>query len=142
MLLNDVLIPKLLSNPFASLPFTNLDFLFQRSVHFDCIINPPFFVLKVFKFKFLVFFYTLHNKSPFSFIALVSKKTEDKLLIHILDHIRFSILSLKFLSVKQIARFDFPLILFVEIRTTLFVLKTLIYYALHLKHFVFSNFVY
>ena len=56
ILLNGVLIPKLLNNPFASCSFTNLDFLIPQSAHFDCIISPPFFALKIFEFKFLVFF--------------------------------------------------------------------------------------
>ena len=47
ILLNVVLIPKLISNPFASCSFTNLDFLNPHSVHFDCIINLPFFLLKI-----------------------------------------------------------------------------------------------
>ena len=66
-----VLIPKLLSNPFVSCSFTNLDFLFPHSVHFDCIIKLPFFVLKIFEFKLSVFsilytislhiFYNIHQ---------------------------------------------------------------------------------
>ena len=56
MILNGVLIPKLLNKPFASYSFTNLDFLIPQSAHFDCIINLPFFVLKIFEFKFSVFF--------------------------------------------------------------------------------------
>ena len=58
ILLNDVLIPKLLNKPFASRSFTNLDFL--HFVHFDCIINLPFFVLKIFEIKVSDFFSTLH----------------------------------------------------------------------------------
>ena len=54
ILLKGVLIPKLLSNPFASYYFTNLDFLNPHLVHFDCIINLPLFVLKTFELKFLV----------------------------------------------------------------------------------------
>ena len=56
MILNGVLIPKLLNKPFASYSFTNLDFLIPQSAHFDCIINLPFFALKIFEFKFSVFF--------------------------------------------------------------------------------------
>ena len=55
ILLKGVLIYKLLKNPFASCSFTNLDFLFPHSVHFDCIINVPFFVSKIFESKFIVF---------------------------------------------------------------------------------------
>ena len=62
ILLSSVFIPKLLSNPFASCSLTNLDFLIPHIAHFDCIINLLFFVLKIFKFKFQYFLYTLHNK--------------------------------------------------------------------------------
>ena len=55
ILLEGVLIPKLLSNPFASCFFTNLDFLIPHSAHFDCMISLQFFVLKIFEFKFSVF---------------------------------------------------------------------------------------
>ena len=55
-LFNGVLILKLLSNPFASYSFTNLDFSIQRSAHFDCIINLLLFVLKIFVSKFLIFY--------------------------------------------------------------------------------------
>ena len=53
--LNSNLIPKLLSNPFASYSFTNLDFLIPHSAHFECMINLLFPVLKIFEFKFFVF---------------------------------------------------------------------------------------
>ena len=56
ILLNGVLIPKLLNKPFVSCYFTNLDFLDPNSAYFDYIINLPFFVLKIFEFKFSVFF--------------------------------------------------------------------------------------
>ena len=55
ILLNGVLIPKSLNETFASCFLTNRDFLFQHSAHFDCIINLPFFVLKIFGFRFSVF---------------------------------------------------------------------------------------
>ena len=38
VLYSGVLIPKLLSNPFASCSFTNLDFLILHSTHYDRII--------------------------------------------------------------------------------------------------------
>ena len=62
ILLKGVLIPKLLSNPFASCLFTNLDFLNPQSGHFDNIISLPFFGLKIFEFKFSFFFYIFYNK--------------------------------------------------------------------------------
>ena len=74
MLLKDLLVPKLLNNPFASCSFTNLDFVFPHSVHLDCIINLPFFVLKIFRFKFSLFSYALSNKFSCSFITSVGKK--------------------------------------------------------------------
>ena len=72
--LKGVLIPKLLSNLFASCSFTNLDSLVPHSGDFDCIINLPVFVLKIFEFKFSVFLPHLTNKFPCSFIRSVSKK--------------------------------------------------------------------
>ena len=47
---------ELLNDPFGSCSFTNLRFLYPDLAHFDCIISPPFFLLKIFQFKFLVFF--------------------------------------------------------------------------------------
>ena len=82
--MNGVSIPKLLNNPFTSCSFTNLEFLNRHSVHFDCIVNLPFFVLKTIEFNFS---FTLRNKSPCSLITSLSKKTEDKFLIHFLHHI-------------------------------------------------------
>ena len=63
ILLNGVLIPKLLNKPFSSCSFTNLDFLIPQSVHFDCISNIQYFVLKIFEYKFSVFFlhFTWHK---------------------------------------------------------------------------------
>ena len=55
ILLNGVLIPKLLNKFFASCSFRNLEFLNPYSIHFDCIVNLPFFVLKIFESKFSVF---------------------------------------------------------------------------------------
>ena len=72
---NHVLRPKLFNNPFASCSFTNLDFLIPQSAHFDCIINLPFFVLKIFQFKFSVFLCTSYNKSAcFFLIKYISKE--------------------------------------------------------------------
>ena len=56
ILLNGGLIPKVLNKPFAYCSFTNVDFLNPYLTHFDGIIILPFFVLKVFGFKFSVFF--------------------------------------------------------------------------------------
>ena len=58
-----VLIPKLLNKPLASCSFTNLDFLIPQTEHFDCIISLLSFVLKIFEFRFSVFFSTLHARS-------------------------------------------------------------------------------
>ena len=52
ILLNSVSIPKLLNNPFASCSFTNIEFLNLHLAHFDCIINLPCVVLKIFEFIF------------------------------------------------------------------------------------------
>ena len=45
-LLNGVLIPSLLNNPFASCFLINLDFLVPHIAHFDNIIRLPLLVLE------------------------------------------------------------------------------------------------
>ena len=62
ILFNGVLIPKLLSNPFCSCSFINLEFLIPHIVNFDCTIILSLFVLKIFESNFPVFCCTLHNK--------------------------------------------------------------------------------
>ena len=86
ILLTRVLRPKLLNSPFGSCFFTNLNFLFLQSAHFDCIINLPLFVLKIFEFNFPYFFYTSYNKFLRSFIKYISK--EKNILLTVLTHIR------------------------------------------------------
>ena len=101
--------------PFIFCSFTNLDFLIPHLVHFDCIITLLFFVLKIFEFKFPgFFFYTLHNMFSFYFTTSASKKRM------INFYFPFQIFIFKFISksfFSQIAHFDFPLILFFEIRS-------------------------
>ena len=55
ILLNGILIPKLLNNPFASCSFINLDFLLPHTAHFDDRFNLPFLVSIVFASIFFVF---------------------------------------------------------------------------------------
>ena len=62
MLVNGVLIPKLLNNPFVSCSFKNFDFLLPHIAHFDNIIVTPFLVFETPAFMLSVFFYTLDNK--------------------------------------------------------------------------------
>ena len=62
--------------------FHNFDFLISQSAHFDCIVNLPFFVLKISEFKDLDFFYTLHNKSIIKYII------KGNVLVAILNHAR------------------------------------------------------
>ena len=66
--------PNLLDSSFASCSFINPDFLVPQSAYFDCTIDIPFLVWKIFEFKFKYFFYTLHNKFAGSFITSDSKK--------------------------------------------------------------------
>ena len=54
-LLNGVLIPKLLNNPFGSWFLINLDFLLPHIAHFDNIAL-PLLVLETLEFMFSVFF--------------------------------------------------------------------------------------
>ena len=56
ILFNDVLIPKLLNNPFACCSLINFDFLLPHMVHFDKIIILPLTVSETFGFIFSVFF--------------------------------------------------------------------------------------
>ena len=51
-LLNGVLIPNLLNNPFASCLLINLDFLLLHIAHFDNIITLPLLVLETCGFIF------------------------------------------------------------------------------------------
>ena len=59
-LLNGVLIPNLLNNPFASWFLINLDFLLPHIAHFDNIITLPSLVPEISGFIFFVCF--LHFK--------------------------------------------------------------------------------
>ena len=63
-----VLIPKLLSNPFASYLLINLDFLLLNIAHFDNIINLPLLVPETCGFCFLYIFYNLNNTIPLLYI--------------------------------------------------------------------------
>ena len=60
ILLNGVLRPKLLSIPFASCSFINLDILLPHTAHFNNNIDLPFFAFITFEFTFSVPF--LHFK--------------------------------------------------------------------------------
>ena len=55
-LLNSVLIPNLLSNPFAFYLLINLDLLPLHIAHFDNIINLPLLVLETCGIMFFVYF--------------------------------------------------------------------------------------
>ena len=60
ILLNGVLRPKLLNNPFVSCSFINFDFLLTHIAHFGDNTNLPFLVFHIFESIFFVFF--LHFK--------------------------------------------------------------------------------
>ena len=60
-MLNGVLIPKLLTNPFASCSLIHLDFLLSHKVYFDYSIVLPLLVFETLGFMFSVLFYTLNN---------------------------------------------------------------------------------
>ena len=62
ILLNGVLIPKLLNNPFAFCFLINFDSLLSHIAQFDNIIVLLLMVHEIFGFMFSVFFYTLNNK--------------------------------------------------------------------------------
>ena len=65
-LLNDVLIPNLLNNPFSSWFLINLDFLLLHIVHFNNIIILPLLVLQTCGFIFFLYVsYILNNMNPF-----------------------------------------------------------------------------
>ena len=74
ILLNGVLTPNLLNNPFASCLLINLDLLLLHISHFYNIINLPLLVLETCGFMFFVYF--LHFKqydSIFYTYALLAK---------------------------------------------------------------------
>ena len=54
ILLNGVLRPKLLNNPFASCSFINIFFLLPHTTHFDYNIVLPLLVFNTFEFTFPV----------------------------------------------------------------------------------------
>ena len=58
ILLNGVLVPNLLNNPFASWCLINLDFLLPHIANFDNIITLPLIAFKTFGSMFSVFFFT------------------------------------------------------------------------------------
>ena len=67
-LLKDVLIPRLLNNPFASFSLVNFYFLAPHIAHFDNIIVLPLLVFETLGFMLSVFFYTLNNKIALFYI--------------------------------------------------------------------------
>ena len=86
-LLNGVLIPNLLYNPFASCLLINLDFLLLHIEHFDNIIILPLLVLETCGFIFFVCF--LHFKQYDSILYLcVSHKIIQNYIIILLKVIR------------------------------------------------------
>ena len=70
-LLNGVLIPNLLNNPFASCLLINLDFSLQHTEHFDNMITLPLLVLETCGFKFSVCFYILNNFTFYTYVSLI-----------------------------------------------------------------------
>ena len=70
-LLNGVLIPNLLNNPYASWCLINLDILLPHTTHFNNIITLPLLVLKTSGSMFSVFF--LHFKQ-YDSILYVAKQ--------------------------------------------------------------------
>ena len=69
-LLNGVLIPNLLNNPFASCFLIKLEFLLPHITHFDNITILPLLVLETCGFMFFVYF--LHFKQYHSILHLCS----------------------------------------------------------------------
>ena len=61
ILFHDVLIPKLLNNPFACCSLINFDFLLAHIAHVDKIIVLPLAVFETLGFIRTVFFHTLNN---------------------------------------------------------------------------------
>ena len=68
ILLNAVLIPKLLNNPFVSCSLINLDFLLPHIGHFGYSINLPVLVFTIFESIFFVFL--LHFKQYVNMFVL------------------------------------------------------------------------
>ena len=72
-LLNGLLIPNSLKNPFAPWFLINLDSLLPHIAPFDNVIALPLLVFEIFGSMFSVFFYTLNNTIPFYTYALFIK---------------------------------------------------------------------
>ena len=68
ILLKGVLIPKLLSNSFASCSLINFDFLLPHRAHFDNTIVLPLLVFETLGFMPSVFFCTLDDKMKLFYI--------------------------------------------------------------------------
>ena len=105
-LLNGVLTPKLLNNPFASCSFINLDFLLLHTGYFDYNIGVHFLFSKNFKSAFSVCL--LHFKQ---YVSLFYKIPFIKNLEIIISHSLLDIfLWINALLAIQSAHFDLPLI--------------------------------
>ena len=71
ILLNGILRSKLLSIPFASCSFINLDFLLLHTAHFDDSIVLSFLVFNTVESTFFVSFYTSENVSTYFIMSCV-----------------------------------------------------------------------
>ena len=72
-LLNGVIIPNLLNNPFASCFLINLDFLLPHIAHLDNIIILPLLVLETFGFMFFVCFLHFRQYDSVLYLCIIHK---------------------------------------------------------------------
>ena len=80
-LLNDVLIPNLLNNPFASCFLINLNFLLLHIAHFHNIISLPLLVLEIVDLCFLYISYILCSMIPFLYFCIIHKIIQNCIII-------------------------------------------------------------
>ena len=80
-LLNGVLIPNLLNNPFASCFLINLDFLPPHIAHFHNIINLPLLVLETCGFIFFVSFLHFKQYDSILYICITRKIIQSYIII-------------------------------------------------------------
>ena len=79
-LLNGVLIPSVLNNPFASCFLINLDCLLPHIAHFDNIIL-PLLVLETCGFIFVYIPYILNSMIPFLYSCIIHKIIQNCIII-------------------------------------------------------------
>ena len=80
-LLNGVLIPNLLNDPFAPCLLINLDFLLPHIAHFDNISTLQLLVLETYGFTFFVCFLHFKQNDPILYKCIAHKIVQNYIVI-------------------------------------------------------------